>query len=309
MASLLRLAVIVAIVCGGAVDAMAQKIQVGYTAVADYFPLFVAKEEGYFAKRNLDVEPVLVALNSTIPQALLTNSLQVGGPTPPVLLQANDGGLDLVALAGGTVTDPATFKTFGVVARKGVDVKTPSDFVGKKVGVPGLGAFLHVLFRHWLIEKGVDYRRVTYVEVTFPTMGDVLKGGTVDAVVSADPIMSRIVAAGTGEVASYFIQDLPPGQSTVLFAATRDWAKKNTATARSFREAIDEAGAFARTNDGKTKDYVAKYTRLPPAVVQAIQLGVPRAELTAAQLGWWIDVMRKQDMLQSNIDPSTLIQR
>ncbi len=35
----------------------------------------------------------------------------------------------------------------------------PADFVGKKVGVPGIGAFLDVLFRKWLIDGGVDPRR------------------------------------------------------------------------------------------------------------------------------------------------------
>jgi NitT/TauT family transport system substrate-binding protein len=60
--------------------ATAEPIRVGFTATGDYFPLFIAKEEGYFAKRGLDVEPVLVPINSIIPQALLANSLEIGGP-------------------------------------------------------------------------------------------------------------------------------------------------------------------------------------------------------------------------------------
>ncbi len=35
-------------------------------------------------------------------------------------------------------------------------IRTAQDFVGKKVGVPGIGAFLDVLFRQWLIQSGVD---------------------------------------------------------------------------------------------------------------------------------------------------------
>jgi len=38
----------------------------------------------------------------------------------------------------------------------GITIKEPKDFVGKKVGAPGLGAFLHVLFVKWLVEKGID---------------------------------------------------------------------------------------------------------------------------------------------------------
>jgi NitT/TauT family transport system substrate-binding protein len=156
-------------------------------AVADYVSLYAAKEEGFFAKRKLDVEPTLVTLNSTIPQALLSNSLQVGLPTPSVFLQAVDGGLDLVVIGGTSITDPSTLKNFGVVIRAGENIQKAQDFAGKKVGVPGIGAFLHVLFRQWLVQNGVDPKKVTYVEVSFPAMNDVLKGGTVDAVVSAAP--------------------------------------------------------------------------------------------------------------------------
>ncbi len=37
------------------------------------------------------------------PPALVSNSVQVAGPTMPTLLQANDSGLDLVVIANGAV--------------------------------------------------------------------------------------------------------------------------------------------------------------------------------------------------------------
>ena len=46
------------------------KIVFGYTAVSDFASVFVAAEEGYFKKRNLDVELKFIPLNSTIPAAL-----------------------------------------------------------------------------------------------------------------------------------------------------------------------------------------------------------------------------------------------
>ena len=64
------------------------------------------------------------------------------------------------------------------------------------VFVPGLGAFLHVTFRAYLKDNGVDYRKVTFVEAAFPQHTDLLRGGSVDAVVSADPFMSRITESG-----------------------------------------------------------------------------------------------------------------
>ena len=40
-----------------AARAQSTKIVFGYTAVVDFATIFIAKEEGYVSKRNLDVEP------------------------------------------------------------------------------------------------------------------------------------------------------------------------------------------------------------------------------------------------------------
>ena len=70
--------------------------------------------------------------------AIVSDSIQIGGPTlSTVFLQAVDGGLDLVAVAGASVMDPVANDLIVAVGRTGVRVKDPKDFVGKKVGAPG----------------------------------------------------------------------------------------------------------------------------------------------------------------------------
>jgi len=293
-----------------AASAAAQtKIAVGYTAVTDFAAAFVAKEEGFFKKRGLDAELILIAINSNIPAALMSNSIQFGGPTPSVFLQAVDGGLDLVAVSGASVSARENARGGGVVARTGVEIKTPQDFIGKKVGAPGLGAFLHVLFRQWLIEKGVDPRKVTFVEVSFPTMNDVLKGGTVDAVVTADPFMSRMVAAGTGTVAFHYLADLPEDKPQILYASTREWAQKNAAIVTAFREAITEGSAFVAANPDKTREHMGKHIKLPPEVLKTVLISKPDASLTVDQLKWWVDVMKGQDMFKTGPDAGKLLMK
>jgi len=282
-----------------AASAAAQtRITLGYTAVTDFASAFVAKEEGFFHKRGLDVTLQLIALNSTIPAALQADSLQIGGPTVSVLLQAIEGGLDQVVVAGGSVTSKSTAKAVAVVQRAGAGIAKPADLVGRKVGVPGIGAFLQVLFREWLTQQRVDWKKVTFVEVAFPTMSDALKGGSVDAVVTADPILSRIAAAGTGSVVSYFLEEVEEGKPTIVYAASRAWAEKNPAAIKAFQEAIDEGAKLVKANDAKTREDMAKYIRLPPEILKDVLISVPDPVVTEAQLGWWVGLMKKQEMLK-----------
>ena len=284
------------------------KIVFGYTAVTDFASVFVAAEEGYFKKRNLDVELKFIPLNSTIPAALQSDSLQIGGPTPSVFLQAVDGGLDLVLVAGGGLTSK-TITGFGLVARAGSGIKGPQDFVGKKIGVPGLGAFLHVTFRAWLKDSGVDYRKVNFVEAAFPQHADLLRGGSVDAVVSADPFMSRITESGAGYVASYYSTFLPENNQTIVHAAKREWVAKNPGAARAFRESLVESAAFMQQakNDARVRAAIGKYIKLPPEVLAKVQVSPPGPVVTEKQLAYWTGLMKEQDMLKTNIDVTKLV--
>ena len=171
--------------------AFAAQVKIGYTPSIDIAPIFVAIEEGFFAKRGLEVE-MQPGNGSVMIAGLSSNSLQISNPTVPTFLQAVDAGLDLVLISGDNFTKPG-IDEFAVVTRTGVNTAKPADYVGKKVGVSTIGAFLHVLFVEWLNKNGVDPKKVSFVEIPFPQMADVLKGGTVDAVITVEPFVARMV--------------------------------------------------------------------------------------------------------------------
>lgn len=284
-------------------------VNIGCTATTDCASAAVALEDGIFKKNGLDVTMTLIGLNSNIPAALLSDSIQIGGPTPSVFLQAVDGGLDLVAVAGASSTSDKTFDTAGVVASPASGIKEPQDFVGKKVGAPGIGAFLHVLFAKWLIDNGIDPKGVNFVEVTFPTMSDTLKSGAVDAVVTAEPMMSRIISSGTGAVAGYFLEKLPERRPAILYASTRVWADANAEALKAFRASIEEAAKIVNDDPEKGRQAIANFTKIPMDVLSTMKLSVSDPKIEQEQLDWWIATMDEQNMLQGKLDTANLIQK
>lgn len=284
------------------------QITFGYTAVSDFASVFVAAEEGLFKKHGLDVELKFIPLSSAIPAAVQSDSLQIGGPTPTVFLQSVDGGLDHVVLAGGGVLSK-TYTDISVMARAGSNIRSAQDFVGKKVGVPGLGALLHVTFRQWLKNNGVDYRQVSFIEAPFPQHADLIKGGAIDAVVTAGPFMARILDSGTGYVASFYSTFLPEGMPTVVHVAKRDWVKANPAAAKAFVQAVQEGAAFMLQpkNDAKVRAALGKYLRLPPPVTAKMQISPTGPVVTERQMTGWIQMMNSQEMLKTAPVAASLI--
>jgi NitT/TauT family transport system substrate-binding protein len=279
-----------------------QKLQIGCTATTDCSAAMVAIDEGIFKRLGLEAEMVLIGINSNIPAALLSNSIQIGGPTSSVFLQAVDGGLDLVSVAGASVMNERTANLTTAFARTGVNIKEPKDFVGKKVGAPGLGAFLHVLFVKWLQEKGVDPKSVNFVEVSFPTMNDILKSGAVDAVLTSEPFVTRMTNAGTGYVAARYVADLKRTEPIIFYAASRAWAEKNSDVVKKFREGITEGAKIVNEDREKASASISKFTKQPLDIVKLNPPSFQQPEMKAADLAWWIEVMKQQKLLQGNID-------
>jgi len=291
----------------GSAPAQAQKkITFGHQQVFDLAPVLLAQDKGFFAKHGIEVALKPIPLNSQNPAALEAGEVDIAMPTASVLLQAVNGGLDLVAVAGFSET-VKTDSNFGIVVRPESNIKTPADFVGKKVGVPGLNAFLHVMFREWLTMKGVDWKKVEFVETVFPQMEGILKAGSVDAVVAIQPFMARIVGSKTGELMAHFIRDMPAGMSITVFASKKAWADKNQDVIKAFRAGFDEGAAYAHAHPDEARATVAKFLKLPPPAVAAVSIPQFGSKLTENSLAPWVSIMKSQGMIRGNVDLKSVI--
>jgi NitT/TauT family transport system substrate-binding protein len=276
----------------------ATKMVMLYNATSAYSASYVAKDEGYFDKHGLDFDFSLTTNTTMTPAALMSETVQIGGITPPMILQANEQGLDLVVIAGGTATpDPAG--TSGLLARTGSGIKIAHDLEGRKIGVPGLGGTFDILAKKWVESKGTDFHKVTWVEVPFTRMGDTMKAGLVDVVAATLPFYARITDAKIGYDIGDLFAGVPDGSLLAFYGTSRDWARKNPDAVKAFRASLDEAVAFIAdpSHTATVKTILAKYTKLPvgaepPPVPTTLDVHVkPNA------LAFWIDVAQEQGLI------------
>jgi NitT/TauT family transport system substrate-binding protein len=295
----------VLVLAGGAAQA-AQKITMDYT-VGESVTAFAAKEAGFFAKHGLDVELVQMTQNSNAPAALQSGSLQVGMIQVANLLQAADGGLDFVAIAGASDNERGKSR-FSVVVRTGLPVSGAKDLVGRKVGVPGIGASIDTFFRNWLLDNGVQPAQVNIAETTFLVMADDLKAGTFDAVTPLEPFVTRIIDAKIGFELVNLVDRLPhPTLNALLFVTTRDWAEKNRDTVQALRAAIAEADDLIRADPDKARAYINQYTKMPLPILASLPVPSVDAELRQEDFDFWAGMMQRLHMLQQKPDTARLI--
>ncbi|HEY3917130.1 MAG TPA: ABC transporter substrate-binding protein [Stellaceae bacterium] len=281
-----------------------------YTPGDSFTESYVAKDQGIFARHGLDVTLAPAQNGSVITAALIADSAQIGAPTPTVLLQADEQGVDLVILASANrnPVQPPRAET-GIAARQGSGIKSAVDLAGRKLGVPGLGGTIDVMTKKWVAAHGLDDRKVDWVEMQFPTMPDALKAGLADAVAVVDPFLARILASGGGYAIGDFGEVMPPGTMVVVYAATRGWAAAHADAVKEFRAALADARAVIEdpANAAAVRASIARYTHFPgpPAAIQIpTNLDpVPRPD----GMAFWIAACREQGLISGTPDPAKLI--
>jgi NitT/TauT family transport system substrate-binding protein len=266
-------------------------------------PIQLARNLGYFSKRSLDVSLELIPVAPTIIGAVRGGSIQFGALTVPALLLANDGGLDLVAVAGG-VREMRSRPHTSIIARTGANLHSATDFKGKRVGVPGISSVLDIMFRDWLFRHGVDVKSVNIVEAPFATMPDQIKSGALDAVCTSEPFRSLMISNGSGYKVSDYLVELRPDSLVVLWCSTREWATAHASEIGRFRAALKDAIAYAHLNPAAALAVQANVLKAASPALADFDTGI-----TADDIEYYVRVLKDLEMLHGSVDAGAIIAR
>ncbi len=277
------------------------KLTLGYGVTSDYLPAFVAKENGIFEKHGLDVKMVVVTSSSLAPPALVSGSLDISQMNPPNLLLAYEGGLDLVAIAGVARLSAQNPRT-SLVTRPGLTVAKPEDLKGKTIGVPGLNSALDLVLRKWLLDGKVPLDQVTIVETPFQQMGDRLKSGQLDAAFQFEPLLSRILAAGSAVKSVDIMSATTKDTLGAFWGATREWANAHRDAVGAYRASLADAVAFIGEHPNDAHKIEAKYLGFATQTLPDVSLAV-----TEKDFEFWADVCRETGQLHRPVDASNLL--
>ena len=211
---------------------------------ADLAGLYVAQDQGLFAKVGLHVTITKIASSKAVIAAQLNGQVDISAGSYVGYIAAQAAGARFRILAEASTLRPDT-RTLVVTANSGIS--TIANLVGKKIGVNGTNSIGTLLISTLLQEHGISPSKVHFVTDPngFPDLPGQLQKDAWQAAFLAEPYVTMAEEKyGDQELA-----DLDQG-ATVNFpidgyVATQAWAKKHPKTVAAFVWAI-EAGANAR---------------------------------------------------------------
>jgi NitT/TauT family transport system substrate-binding protein len=276
--------------------ASAAEVRVVFPPIVDALPLFVAKDQGLFEKRGLEVTLTAIANQSIVVGSLVAKSADVGFSVAPTIMQAADAGIDLVIIAGATEF-PHPQGYAGILARTDSGIKKASDLAGKRIAVAGLKAFHHLMTVDYLARNGVNPGSVSFVEVAFPQQPDVLKSGQVDAIVTVDPLYARVVHNNIGYAFEDYTAGVPARTLIDFYVATRAWASANAASVKAFRDALSDAGALIKANEKDARASLQRWTKVPEQVAAQALIPNFKVPVSGDQMDFWLALAKRQSLI------------
>lgn len=279
-------------------------VRAAYIPVVTWLPAWVAKDKGLFEKNGLDVTLTATQNLSVLP-GTLGRQFDIAPATPPDLIKAVAGGLDVVAVAGEAVETKDNPSTH-VIVRSDSPIRSVRDLKGKVIASPTLGAIIHVSLLHLLKKNGISPTAIRAVEVPFPNMADQLKAGTVDAVEVLEPFAGQLLAAGNRSI----VDPLLSVGDEVLYPfwiSQTKWAKSHRKAIGAWVVSLEQAKAFIDANPGEARTILAKYSKLPAPVVQKIPFPTYRFSLKLQDFKVWVSVLKDLGQVSRGIDENRLV--
>ncbi|MDQ3978481.1 MAG: ABC transporter substrate-binding protein [Actinomycetota bacterium] len=280
------------------------KLRVSFVPATTVLPLHVAKEKGIFERNNLDVTLEQAANISDIP-ATLGRQFDISLGTATDLIRAGGAGLDVVQIAGNTISSKANpFVQIIVPADSGItDVAQLRD---KTIGTPTLSGVIHAGVLWAAKQKGVNPDSIRGVEAPSPNLPDQLKAGRLDAVEALEPFATNLKRDGFTSIGDPFSPIADP-LATNFWMAQGSWARQNRPAIDRFVQSLKEAQAFIEQNNTEARNVLQGYTGMAAPVANSVALPTYNFDIRTQDLGRWVQVLKDIGQFGGNVDPNKLV--
>ncbi|GAA3936345.1 ABC transporter substrate-binding protein [Microbacterium soli] len=217
-------------------------------------PMYLAIERGVFEDLGLDL--TLTVLNDgsiAIPNTLNGQTqFSMSGFGPAA--QAIEKGLAIKMIGAANVipTDPdSVYQAIVVGKDSGIDsMADVSTWAADSTEVDPSQAFA-------VDALGGDYAALQKVAVPFPSIGDAVADGTVDAALLNEPFLTAALETGKVDVLSYIAGELTiPGAPGAVFIGSDEYMAANPDVTAAFIDGVEEAYRYASENMQEVADFI-----------------------------------------------------
>ena len=269
---------------------------VGIPPVISGADVYVAQDEGFFAKNHLSVSVKTLNGGSAIVPAMEGGSVQIGESNVLSVIQGAARGIGEPCFAGAN-TDPPSGHYLSLVGKSGVT--SAKDLAGTTIAVNATDGVNQLLTEAFLVSQGVDPSSVSFVSLQFPDMPTALSSGRVAAAMTSEPFTT--ISLGQGGT---LLDATPLGQVTgaptySCWNAEASWLSSHKQEAAEFATAMAETDSYISSHPAQFRAIASKHLTISASVLKTMTLPVFTGVLTMSGIDSWEKAAEKYHILDS----------
>jgi NitT/TauT family transport system substrate-binding protein len=240
-----------------------QQLTVGLEPNLTNLLIYVAQSQNYFADNGLNVTIKSYPSGAAAQNAMLSGQVNIASATEFVLARniLSNNSIE-------TIGSISKFTHVYVIANKSRGIQNITDLSGKKVGLT-LQTNSEFYFGRFLQLNNIELNKITLVNVPTSQYLNVLKNGTVDAVVAWQPYPATIQnQVGKDNVVTWDVQSGQPGYEPII--STSSWVADHSEVAKKFLASLVEAQDYVTENPSKGQAIAVNSINFTSQYVQTV---------------------------------------
>jgi NitT/TauT family transport system substrate-binding protein len=257
-----------------------------------HMPVHIANDLGLFKKNGLEIKVIELAGGVYTYRATVSGSADVASASGP---------FSIVGKAKGAPTKMVLSSSPKLEASMVVNenIKTMADLKGKRIGIQEPGGFADVLARGVLRAAKVDPKDVHFVSIATEDVPALVAKQVDTAILHVEQEMIAQSKVPTLHAIAR-LWEIQPNNLYSVFAVTEKTIKDKRDAVKAFVKGHREATRLIYTDRAKVLPIIAKYTKLPPDVInKALDLMVekciwdPNTGLDPKRVNYTAELMTK----------------
>ncbi|MEW6567168.1 MAG: MetQ/NlpA family ABC transporter substrate-binding protein [Chloroflexota bacterium] len=271
--------------CGGAAQEPVT-LRIGVLPILDALPMYVAREQGYFAERGVTVE--LIPVSSAAERDQLMQAGQIDGMINDLVstLLYNQREVQILVVRFARVATP-DFPQYRILAAADSVITSPQDLRQVPIGI-SQGTVIEYVTDRLLTAEGLAPEEITTVAV--PSIADrmsLLSSGELEAATLPDPLSSLAIQAG----ARVIVDDTRhPEYGNSVYSFRREMVEQHPQAVRGFLQAVEQAVADINADKSRWQGLLTEQSLVPAPLVGSYELpDFPSASIPSPDQ--WADVL------------------
>jgi len=275
-------------------------------------PAHAALTKGISERNGLRVEltdgtdlPVFMA-------ALAKGQYDIVMSVPTLVMIGIEKGIDLQIIS--SLQRSSAQRPNAVWITKDPSIESLGQLKGKTIAVPSLTGIIIDATVYLLTRNGVARNDVKFTQTPFPTMGDQLAAGRVDAAVASIPFNDAIAARGFrihDDVIVEAVRDASGGTvdtaMTSVWVASRTFGREHATTVSAWRKSLSDAIELLDSSPAEARQMMTDWLKIPPGVLDRSPLPDWDVAITPQELMPYVTISKSVGSTRSDPDVNALV--